>query len=238
MRKRGIYYRIVVFAFMIGGLTGCIKSGSNFNSSTSGVTFLSIMNLSSSSTDIYFNGTKASQSAALAGFYDSKYEQIKPGAYDIQFKLGGADSVLADIPTSLYDSLDFNTLILYNTTAGGPVNAVRIEDDFSTLSVSSANYRFFNMCPDAPSVDVYFSGTATQSNRTIADNVNNPGYNSFQTITPGIYNVAVKKAGTDSVIVSLDGVNLAASTATTIFLKGRAGNTSYPISLNALVANY
>lgn len=238
MSKSGIFYRIFIFAFTIWGLTGCIKSGSSFSNSSSGVTFISLMNLSSSPTDIYLNGTKASQTAAAAGFYDSKYEQITPGVYDIQFKVGGADSVLASIPSSLYDSLDFNTIILYNTPGTTAVNAVKIADDFSTLSVSAANYRFFNMSPDVPSVDVYFGGSATQTARTTADNVSNPGYNAFQTIAPGMYNVAIKKAGTDSVIASLNGVSLAASTATTFFLKGRAGSTTNPISLNALVATY
>ncbi|HTI08534.1 MAG TPA: DUF4397 domain-containing protein [Puia sp.] len=238
MSKRGMFSQFVVLIIMIGGLTGCIKSGSSFNNSTSGVTFISILNLSSSSADIYLNGTKASQNAAPAGFYDPKYEQIKPGAYDIQFKAGGVDSVLADVPSSLYDSLDFNTIILYNAVSGGPVNAMRIADDFSTLSVSTASYRFFNMSPDVPSVDVFFNGNPAQTHRTTADNASNTGYNSFQSVSPGTYTVDVKKAGTDSVIVSLNGVTLAAGTATTIFLKGRAGNTTNPISLNALVANY
>ena len=238
MRKSGILYQMVVLAIMIGGLSSCIKSGSNSNSSSNVVTFISLMNLASTSTDIYLNGTKASQTAAAPGFFDQRYEQLTPGAYDIQFKAAGSDSVLAEVPASFYDSLNFNTVILYNNAGSNTANAVKITDDFSTLNVTSANYRFFNMSPDAPLVDLYFNSTAMQGNRATADNVVNTGYNAFQSVTPGIYNLQVRKAGTDSVIASLSGVSLVAGTASTIFLKGRAANTSNPISLNVLVATY
>jgi len=238
MRKSGKFYHMLFLALMIGGLSSCMKSGNSYSNTNSVVTFVSLMNLTSSSADIYLNGTKASQTAAAPGFFDSRYEQLTPGAYDIQFKAAGKDSVLADIPASFYDSLKFNTVILYNNAGGATTNAVRIVDDFSNLTVTNANYRFFNMSPDVPSVDLYFNTTAQQGSRATADNVVNPGYNAFQPVVPGIYNLQVKKAGTDSVVASLSGVSLVAGTASTIFLKGRAGNTSYPISLNVLVATY
>ncbi|HWK06065.1 MAG TPA: DUF4397 domain-containing protein [Puia sp.] len=238
MRKSGTFYQIVVLAIMIGGLVGCVKSGSSSGSTGTVVTFVSLMNLSSSSTDIYLNGTKASQTAAAPGFFDQRYEQLTPGAYDIQFKAAGSDSVQAEISSSLYDSLAFNTVILYNPAGSSTIKAVKIQDNFSTLSVSAANYRFFNMSPDVPSVDLYFSGTAMQTSRTTADNVANPSFSTFQSLTPQTYNLQVKKAGTDSVVASLSGVSFATGTASTIFLKGQAANTTNPISLNVLVATY
>lgn len=238
MRKSGIFYKTVVFIIMIGGLTGCLKSNSGSSSSGSVVTFVTLMNLTSTSADIYLNGTKASQKAAVPGFFDQRYEQLTPGAYDIQFKAAGLDSVLAEIPSSIYDSSAFNTVILYNLAGSNTANAVKIEDNFSSLTVSTASYRFLNMCPDVPSVDLYFSGTAIQTNRTTADNVANPSFSTFQSTTPGTFNLQVKKAGTDSVVASVSGVTLAAGTASTIFLKGRAANTTNPISLNVLVATY
>lgn len=234
-----MFYRIVVLAIMIGGLASCVKSGStSSNSTNNAVTFVSLMNLASSPADIYLNGNKASQNAAIPGFFDQRYEQLAPGAYDIQFKAAGSDSVLAEIPSSLYDTLNFSTVILYNPAGGSTINAVKILDNFSTLTTSAASYRFFNMSPDVPSVDLYFSTTAMQTSRTTADNVANTSFNTFQSTTPGTYNLQVKKAGTDSVVASLSGVSLVAGTASTIFLKGRAANTINPISLNVLVATY
>src|SRR5260221_7454993 len=124
MGKKGMLYRFVILAFVIGGLSGCVKSGSSYtsNNSSNAITFVTIMNLASTSADIYFNGTKASSNALPSGFFDQRYEQLLPGAYSVQFKVAGKDSVLAGISSSLYDSLHFSTLILYNNAGSTAVN--------------------------------------------------------------------------------------------------------------------
>ena len=240
MGKKGMFYKLLVLGLVIGGLSGCVKSGSNYTSNNNAVTFLTVMNLTANPVDIYFNGTKASSASGVAaGFFDQRYEQLAPGAYDIEFKALGKDSLLGGVPSTLYDSLDFNTLILYNKAGSATTSAVRIVDDYSTISPTAANYRFFNMCPDAPAVDLYIgSTTAAQTGRTTADNVNNTGYDAFQPITPGSYNITVKKANSDSVIATASGVSMAAQTAQTIFLQGHAGNTANPVALKVLVASY
>jgi hypothetical protein len=238
MGKKGMFYRLAALAFVIGGLSGCVKSGSNYSNSSTAVTFMTIMNLASTPADIYFNGTKASSNALPSGYFDQRYEQLTPGAYQIQFKTAGSDSVVAGLPSSLYDSSNFSTVILYNNAGNTTLNAVKILDDYSTISATAASYRFFNMSPDVPSVDLYFNGTAAQAGRTTADNVVNTGYNNFQLLTPGTYNVQVKKAGTDSVVASVSGITLAAQTASTVFLTGNSGNSTNPIALKVLVASY
>jgi len=238
MGKKGTFYRFIVLAFVIGGLSGCVKSGSSYTNSSTGATFMTIMNLASTSANIYFNGTKASSNALPSGFFDQSYEQLKPGSYEIQFKAAGNDSLLAGVPSTLYDSSDFSTVILYNNAGSTAVNAVKIVDDYSTISTSAASYRFFNMSPDVPSVDLYFNSTAAQPNRTTADNVTNTGYNAFQTVAAGTYNLQVKKAGTDSVVASANGITLAAQTASTIFLTGNSGNSTNPVALKVLLARY
>lgn len=238
MGKKGMFYKLLVLAFVIEGLSGCVKSGASYTSNNNAVTFLTVMNLTSNSADIYFNGTKASPNGVAAGFFDQRYEQLAPGAYDIQFKALGKDSLLADIPASLYDSLVFNTLILYNNAGGITTSAVKIADDYSTLSSTTASYRFFNMCPAVPSVDLYIGSTATQVGRTVADNVSNTGYNAFQSVAPGTYSIVAKKAGTDSVVASATGIQMAPQTAQTIFLQGQPGNSTNPVSLKVLIASY
>ncbi len=238
MGKKGIFYRLAVLAFVIAGLSGCVKSGSNYSNNGNAVTFMTIMNLASTPADIYFNGTKASSNALPSGYFDQRYEQLAPGTYQIQFKAAGKDSLVAGVQSYLYDSTDFNTVILYNNAGSATLNAVRILDDYSTISATAASYRFFNMSPDVPSVDLYFNSTAAQSHRTTADNVINSGFNSFQPLSPGTYSVQVKKAGTDSVVASVSGITMAAQTASTIFLTGNSGNSTNPIALKVLVASY
>ncbi|HVU83822.1 MAG TPA: hypothetical protein VHC50_03220, partial [Puia sp.] len=63
-------------------------------------------------------------------------------------------------------------------------------------------------------------------------------YDAFQQVAPGGYSVTVKKAGVDSVIATVPSVSLQAASAYTIFLSGKAGSTSNPISVSVLQAAY
>ena len=236
LQRPGIILCIAIFAFLATGITSCSKSG--VTNTTTISTYDTVMNLSSwsPSTEIYFNGSKSTQ-AITAGNYSQSYASLKPGSYDVQFMKAGGDSVMADIPASSYDSLSFYTLIMYNASRNSPASAVKIQDDFSTVSATSSNYRFFNMCPDVPQADLYINNTMVQSVRTVADNVNYPSFNAFQQFTGGTYTIQVKKAGTDSVIASINSYPMQVQNAYTIFLDGKIGSTN-PIALNILRASF
>ena len=209
--------------------TGCIKSGSN-TVNTSSVCYVSIMNMApySSTVDIYFNGTIVSASGGIApGEYSSAYGSVKPGSYTVDFKVTGTDSLLYEIPAAMYDTNSFYTLMLYNTMPKSPsVAAARITDDYSPVTqTTSAYYRFFNLSPDAPAVDLYLNSTLSQTNRSPMDNLTNPAYDQFQPISPGTFSVNVKKANTDTVLATLGSpAQLAPSTVYTIFLYGSSSN--------------
>lgn len=235
----GNLLKFSLLVFIAAALGGCLKSGSSSSSNANDLSFVTLMNMApySSSTSVYFNNVIQTGTVG-AGSYSTSYGQIPPGTYDVQFRVAGSDSVLSDLGTSVYDSLGFYTVVLYNPTASSAVSSMKITDDFSTLSLSSANYRFFNFCPDAPSVDLVFNTSVMQNGRTVGDNANSYYLNVFQNLTPGIYSITARKAGTDSVIATLNSVNLTAANAYTIFLMGSTKNTSNPVSLNVLTASY
>lgn len=236
LQSPGIILGLAIFAVLATSVTSCSKTGVTNNNSV--YTYVTVMNLAawSPSTEIYFNGSKSTK-PITAGNYSQGYAPLKPGSYDVQFKMAGGDSVMADIPSSSYDSLGFYTLILYNATRNSPANAFKIQDDFSTVSATAANFRFFNMCPDVPSTDLYINNTKVHSNRTVADNVNYSLFNSFQQFAAGTYTIQVKKAGTDSVIATINSYSMQVQNAYTIFLDGKTGSTN-PVALNILKASF
>jgi len=233
----GNIFRLLGVALVVGTLAGCMKTGSS-NQNSNNISFVTLMHMApySSSTEVYFNGDKKT-SAIAAGTFSTSYGQVPPGTYDVKFKVASTDSVLSAIPADTYDSLGFYTLVLFNR-ADSSIGSIKIDDDFSTLSSSSANYRFFNYCPDAPSVDLILNSTTVQSGRHTADNEYSSYYNSFQPIASGGYSVTVKKAGVDSVIATASSVNLQAGGAYTIFLSGKKGSASNPVTVNVLQAAY
>jgi len=233
------FFKVFGVAMTAAFLSSCLKTGTNNTTNTTNVSFVTLMNMApySSSTEVYFNGDKKTPSIP-PGSYSTNYGQVTPGGYDIKFKVSGSDSVLSELPTSYYDSLGFYTLILYNPSAGSTVNSMKVVDDFSTLSFSGSNYRFFNLCPDYPTVDLYMNTTVVQPGRSIGDNANSTYFNSFAPVTAGNYAIQVKKAGTDSVIASISNVGLQQGNAYTFFLQGSVHNTSNPVTLSVLQAAY
>lgn len=241
--RREFYYGALFLFMAIFGWDGCSKMSSNpTTANTNEVTYLTLMNLApySPSTEIYLNDIKATSPVA-PGNYSTSYAHIPPATYDVKFKIAGADSVLSEIQPSAYDSLKFYTLILYNDGINGAAKSLKIYDNYSAVTASSSYYRFFQMCPEVPSVDLYLNGTLVQPGRAPADIVANSSYVEFQTLTAAPYNVTVKKAGTDSVLYSLPSAPFLPGNAYTIFLGGTAGTgsgTTDPIGLTILRSAY
>ena len=150
----------------------------------------------------------------------------------------GAREVISQLPATTFDTLNFYTILCYNNPGGGSVQTAVIHDNFTTVTSSTANYRFFNLSPNFPQVDFYLNTTAAQPGRATADNVYNTGYNAFSQVSPGSYNLVVKKAGTDSVIASSTNVPLIGGAAYTIFLGGIVGSNTTPLQINVLQASY
>ena len=204
-------------------LTGCIKDVSNTPPSPK--TYISVMHLAprAPAVQLYFNGTQAS-SAINPGVVSASYASLAPSAFSVDFKKASSDSVVANIPSDIYDSLKFYTLLLYNIDSTH-ARAVKIEDDFSMLTSDKAYFRFFHMSPDIGNVDLFFESNAVATGRQYVDNVTSNYYNEFNPITSNTYNIYVKKAGVDSVIATANQVLLSPGSAYTIFLKGIPGGT-------------
>lgn len=220
---------------------GCAKTGNNFLTNNP-VTYLSVINEANNSgtVSVFFNDTLATSNGIAAGTFFPKYTGIRPGHYDIKFKSAVTDSTLSEIPTSVFDTLNFYTLLVYNIPGSGAVQSIKIWDDFSSISNSLANYRFFNLSPDYPKVDLYFNSTVVQQGRLTADNVASTNFNNFQTVAGGPYTITAKVAGTDSVIATASNQGLMMGDAYTIFLSGRKGATTSnnQLQINVLQAAY
>jgi hypothetical protein len=236
--KQFFWSFVLLFLLSLGGWT-CGKTGATVSSSA--VTYAIIMNQApyGPACDIYLNDTLISPAGGIIpGLFSTRYGRLKPGTYDVKFDKTGTDSVLSDLPSEAFENGGFYTLFLYNSSpGGGPIKAIKINDDFSTLSQTNANIRFFNLSPDASPVDLSLSGTVVQTGRTTADNTANLVLNTFQPIAPAIYTLQIKSTTTDSVLATLAGQNLTAGNAYTIFLSGK-DLISNNLTVNIIQASY
>jgi len=180
------------------------------------------------SANIYFGGNEYPGGAIPIGSYSNSYFKVASGTYDVDFKTPTTDSLLAEIPSSTFDSLGFYTILTYNDSANGAVKAAKITENFSNITNDSAYFRFFNMSPDVASVDLYINGTKVQSSRAPADNILNTFLNNFQGIPGGYYTIVAKLAGTNTMVGTTLTVSFQSGQVFTIFLEelhGAAGNS-------------
>ncbi|HLZ87258.1 MAG TPA: DUF4397 domain-containing protein [Puia sp.] len=229
----------MVLAILAFTWTACSKAGST--STTSAVTYLSMIHGApyTGAATLYLNDTLITQSTGIAtGAFSSKYGTIRPGSYTAKLKKAGTDSLLDQLTASSYDTLNFYTILLYNSPSDKSAHAVKIVDDFSSVTSSNAYYRFFHLAPDYPRVNLYLNGTLMQDNRTPADNAVINDFNAFKPISAGYYTITVKDATTDSVIATSPSVSLAAGTPYTIWVGGLKSTNNTNMSINVLQAAY
>jgi hypothetical protein len=174
--------------------------------------------------DLYFGSQKASSNAIDYNTISGSYAGIRPATFDVTYKKGGADSVVATIPNAVYDTLRPYTLLLYSDDQGHG-QATRIHDNVSDVNTDKMNYRFWHLAPDVADVDVYIGSTKVETQRSLADNVGGNYYNTFNPFEPGTYTITVKEAGTDTELAKTEEANLVRGGVYTIFLKGKKSGT-------------
>jgi hypothetical protein len=209
-------------------LSGCLKSPEDTTPVTP-QTYVSVMYLAPTapSADIYFDAEKVSNGAFPPNTVTPIYNALDKGTFAIRFKKAGSDSVVAQVPATLYDSAKYYTIYVFNTQLNGPANAIRISDDFSNILADNSKpyYRFFHSSPNSGAVDLYIDNVKVENGRTIADNSQLDILNKFLGTTPGPHNLQVKLAGTDTVLATLMNTQFAAGNAYTFYLKGLTGGT-------------
>jgi hypothetical protein len=237
-RKRSYILLACIACLSLITLNSCLKGSSNSTTAPPAVTYISLMDLATQSpaADVFFAGTKANSAAITPGTWTSAYSSLTPGIWDVAFKKTGVDSIMAIIPATSYDSAKYYTLVMFNDQPTS-MKAYRTIDDFTGLTYDKPYIRFFHLSQNTGAVDFYLNGTKLSSNRQLADNFNNPNYNSFTASTNGIYTVQAKLAGTDSVVATANNQTLLSGDGYTIFLMGLSqGTGSNALSIGVLMA--
>ena len=236
-RISNLVLKFSVVAGLITGWSSCLKNNAGQTTPAATQTYISVMNFAYSAppAELYLNTTKVTNSIS-PGLYFPSYSNAAAGSYEMIFKKAGADSLLASIPSALYDTSQYNTLILYSDT-NGIAKAFRVIDDYSLLTNGTSFFRFFSMSTEVPRADLYIGSSKVASFRTMADNATNNTYNQFSSFTSGTYTVQAKLTGSDSVLATITSLNLIQGSAYTIFLHGKSGIGNPGLKLEALRAN-
>jgi hypothetical protein len=168
--------------------------------------------------DVWLNGQVVLTKVPF-GVY-SKYLEIPAGVHIVQVTPTGAakpiviDATLSFLPDQAY------TVAASGLLGADDLEAIVLIDDRAP-NAEEAGVRFIHLSPDAPAVDIAVAGCGGP---VLFDNAKFRESLDYIKVGEGTYDLEVRVAGTGTVALMVDDVELMAGANYTIFAKGLAGD--------------
>lgn len=204
-------------AAVLSLFSSCLKDN-NSNYTPPPVALVSVFDASTSlpALDVYFNNNKVNWNPVTYGSGLS-YVQAYTGLRTFNFYAYGENGLLFTDTATLKVNNAYS-LFLTGTTA--KTDLVVLNDNVNQPASNSAGVRFVNLSPDAPAADLVLDTVRASS-------IAYKGASPFVSIPGGkFYNLQVRKAGTNTVLATLNNVSLNTNYVYTIMLTGLASGTT------------
>jgi LPXTG-motif cell wall-anchored protein len=164
--------------------------------------------------DVWVDGAVAFSNAPFKGITD--YAALAPATYNVQVTPTGATTpVVIEADLALAANTDY-TVVAVGLLAD--IEPLVLVDNNSAPAAGKAHVRFVHASPDAPAVDIAVTGGPV-----LFANIPFKGVGDYLPVDAGTYDLEARLAGTETVALSVPGVQLNAGTVYTIFAMGLAG---------------
>lgn len=161
--------------------------------------------------DLLVDNTKVNASP-LTYPNNTGYLDVESGRRNIKVNAAGTTTTVIDANLDLEKDMSY-TVFAANTLSA--IEPVVLEDDLTAPASGKAHVRFVHLSPDAPAVDIAVTGGPVL--------ISNSAFKSATAFTPvdaAAYNLEVRLAGTQTVVLTVPNVQLANGRIYTIFAKG------------------
>lgn len=166
---------------------------------------------------------------------NSSYSTVNSGSTNIKVSPTGTTTYVIDATVNLEANKNYSVFAIDSVSK---LKAAVVSDDLTAPASGKAHVRFFHFSANAPAVDIAVTGGAVLfSNRTFNDQSTNASKASFTPLNAGTYNLEVRAAGTNTVVLSLPNISLAAGKIYTVFAKGFLGGTGAQALGAQIIAN-
>src|SRR5688572_6221053 len=154
---------------------------------------------------------------------NSSYLSVNAGTTNIKVSPTGTTTYVIDANVDLAANTSYSVFAIDSVAK---IKAAVVSDNLTAPAAGKAHVRFFHFSPNAPAVDIAVTGGPVLfSNRSFNDQGTNTNVINFTPLDAGTYNLEVRAAGTNTVVLSLPGVVLTAGKIYTVFAKGFLGGT-------------
>ncbi|MDX5418341.1 MAG: DUF4397 domain-containing protein [Hymenobacteraceae bacterium] len=150
--------------------------------------------------------------AALTFPNNTGYLDVNAGRRNVKVNAAGTSTTVIDANLDLEEDQNYSVFAI-NTLSN--IEALVLEDDLTAPASGKAHVRFVHLSPDAPAVDIAVTnGPVLFSNRAFKSAT------AFTPVDAASYDLEVRLAGTNTVVLSVPGVQLASGRIYTIFARG------------------
>jgi hypothetical protein len=148
----------------------------------------------------------------------TSYLGVAAGTRNVKVNVTGTSTTVINANLSLTAGTNYSVFAVDSVSK---IGAIVLTDDLTAPATGKAHVRFVHLSPNAPAVDV-----AVTSGPVLFANESFKGYSPFTPVTAGTYNLEVRLAGTNTVVLPLPGITLTAGKIYTVFAKGFVGGTA------------
>jgi len=148
---------------------------------------------------------------------NTPYLSVEKGTRNIKVNVAGTSTTVIDKNLNLEANKNYS---VFAVDAVSNLSPLVLEDDLSTPANGKSHVRFIHLSPDAPSVDI-----TTQEGIVVFGGISFKDFTPFTPINSGTYNLQVRLAGTETVVLELNNIVAESGKIYTVFAKGFVDGT-------------
>jgi hypothetical protein len=149
---------------------------------------------------------------------NTPYRVLRAGTREVRVNVAGTATTVIKAPVP-FDARKSYSVFAVNSVAN--IEPLVLTDDLTPPAAGNAHVRFIHLSPDAPAVDIGVTGVPAPvfPNKSFKD------FTPFTPLPAGTYNLEVRVAGTQNVVLPLPGIKLEAGKIYTVFARGLLNGT-------------
>ena len=226
-----IFVNVFSLVTVLLAFTACNKDDNNNEMSKSVMVVHASPN--APNVDVRINNSVALTNVAYPT--NSNYSAVNSGSTNIKVSPTGTTNYVIDATVNLEANKYYSVFAIDSVSK---IKAAVVTDDLSAPAAGKAHVRFFHFSANAPAVDIAVTGGPVLfSNRKFNDQATNASLASFTPLNAGTYNLEVRAAGTNTVVLALPNITLTAGKIYTVFAKGFLGGTGAQALGAQIIAN-
>jgi hypothetical protein len=163
--------------------------------------------------DLKVDNTTAGTNLAFPN--NTAYLTVNAGTRNVKVNVAGTSTTVINADLSFASG---SSTSVFAVDSVSKISALVLSDDLTAPATGKAHVRFVHLSPNAPAVDVALQGGAV-----VFGNKAFKQYTAFTPLDAGTYDLEVRLAGTNTVVLPLPGITLTAGKIYTVFAKGFVG---------------